>query len=364
MSNEVAIRVQNVSKKFQLRHAIRNEAGEESRDLWALKGISFEIKKGESVGIIGPNGSGKSTLLKILAGVTKPTTGKVEINGRVASILDIGAGFHPELSGRENVFLNGQIHGFSKREIAARFDAIVDFSGIEKFIDEPVKNYSNGMYLRLAFSIMAHLEFDAYLLDEVMGVGDEEFKNKSRQHFLENKKIASYIHASHDEGALSITSERCLEFKAGILIQDKSNYNFLRMADRLPEKHFNMSFFHTIKDNYIHLNVEVDCDNQVSDITIVFHNSSYSKSFVVSSLHGKKKTGQFASKKVFSTQIDKKMITRGDYLVKIVLIDDNLKILHEKYMDQVVSIPEYDGYDLFFNSYPGAVRVFCDWTID
>src|SRR5690606_19206903 len=131
--------------------------------------------KGENVGIIGPNGSGKSTLLKILAGVTKPTSGTVDINGRIASILDIGAGFHPELSGKENVFLNGQILGFAKSEIAPKYKEIVEFSGIGKYIDEPVKNYSNGMYLRLAFSIMVHLDFDIYLFDEVMSVGDAEF---------------------------------------------------------------------------------------------------------------------------------------------------------------------------------------------
>lgn len=177
-NNDIAIRVENLSKKFTLQHAVKDEHGNNTHELWALKDVSFEIKKGESVGIIGPNGSGKSTLLKILAGVTKPTTGKVEIYGRVASILDIGAGFHPELSGRENVFLNGQLLGFSKKEIQSKFDEIVDFSGIEKFIDEPVKNYSNGMYLRLAFSIMAHLDFDVYLFDEVFSVGDEEFQNK------------------------------------------------------------------------------------------------------------------------------------------------------------------------------------------
>lgn len=181
MSSEVAIRVENVSKRYHMRHPVTTDTEEETHELWALKDVSFEIKKGESVGIIGPNGSGKSTLLKILAGVTKPTSGKVEIFGRVASILDIGAGFHTELSGRENVFLNGQIHGFTKKEIAAKFDAIVEFSGIEKFIDEPVKNYSNGMYLRLAFSIMAHLDFDVYLLDEVLAVGDENFQNKSAE---------------------------------------------------------------------------------------------------------------------------------------------------------------------------------------
>ncbi len=175
MDANIAIKVENLSKVFSFRHSVKDDLGNETDKLWALNDISFEIKKGESVGIIGPNGSGKSTLLKILAGVTKPTSGKVSIKGRVASILDIGAGFHPELSGRENIFLNGQLLGFTKKEIQSHYDEIVEFSGIAKFINEPVKNYSNGMYLRLAFSIMAHLDFDVYLFDEVLSVGDAEF---------------------------------------------------------------------------------------------------------------------------------------------------------------------------------------------
>lgn len=199
MNSDTAIKVTNLSKVYTLRHPRTDENGVETNEHWALKDVSFEIKKGESVGIIGPNGSGKSTLLKILAGVTKPTSGSVEIRGKVASILDIGAGFHPELSGRENVYLNGQIHGFSKKEIESKLDEIVTFSGIEKFIDEPVKNYSNGMYLRLAFSIMAHLDFDVYLFDEVLSVGDAEFQNKTQikiQAILKRKKTVLYV--GHD----------------------------------------------------------------------------------------------------------------------------------------------------------------------
>lgn len=198
MKTDIAIQISNVSKVYPLRHPQMDEEGNLVHEHWALKDVSLEIKKGESVGIIGPNGSGKSTLLKILAGVTKPTQGEVKIRGKVASILDIGAGFHPELSGRENVYLNGQIHGFSKKEIASKFDEIVAFSGIEKFIDEPVKNYSNGMYLRLAFSIMAHLDFDVYLLDEVLSVGDAEFQNKCIEMICDlsnnNKTVISIYH--------------------------------------------------------------------------------------------------------------------------------------------------------------------------
>lgn len=200
MNSDIAIKVENLSKCYTMRHPIKDEHGNDTHEHWALKAVSFEIKKGESVGIVGPNGSGKSTLLKILAGVTKPTSGSVKIRGKVASILDIGAGFHPDLSGRENVFLNGQIHGFSKKEIESNFNEIVAFSGIGKFIEEPVKNYSNGMYLRLAFSIMAHLDFDVYLLDEVLAVGDEEFIDKARDRIqtfsFQNKTVISVYHNS------------------------------------------------------------------------------------------------------------------------------------------------------------------------
>lgn len=185
MESDVAIKVEKLSKVFLMNRPIRNDKGEFDSELEAIKNISFEIKKGKSVGIIGPNGSGKSTLLKILAGITKPSSGKVYMNGRVASILDIGAGFHSELSGRENIFLNGQIHGFSKKEIKEDLERIIAFSGIEKFIDEPVKNYSNGMYLRLAFSIMIHLDFDIYLMDEVLNVGDAAFRFQSTEKIKE-----------------------------------------------------------------------------------------------------------------------------------------------------------------------------------
>jgi ABC-type polysaccharide/polyol phosphate transport system ATPase subunit len=204
MKDNIAISIKNISKKYRLQQPIKDADGNETHELWALKDISFDIKKGESVGIIGSNGSGKSTLLKILAGVTKPTTGSAEIKGKVASILDIGAGFHPELSGRENVFLNGQIYGFSHREVKEKYIEIVEFSGIGKFIDEPVKNYSNGMYLRLAFSIMAHLDFDVYLFDEVFSVGDAEFSMKAREKFhrlLNSEKTILFV--SHNLNELA-----------------------------------------------------------------------------------------------------------------------------------------------------------------
>lgn len=155
----------------------RTQKGE-SDYVWSLRDINFEIEQGDAVGIIGRNGAGKSTLLKLLSKVTKPTTGRILTNGRIASLLEVGTGFHPEMTGRENVFLNGAILGMTRKEIVRKFDEIVDFSGVERYIDTPVKRYSSGMYVRLAFAVAAHLESEILIVDEVLAVGDAEFQKK------------------------------------------------------------------------------------------------------------------------------------------------------------------------------------------
>lgn len=181
-----AIEVKNVWKKYRIgRPQTLTKAlpffifRERQRDFWALKGINLQIKRGETLGIIGPNGSGKSTFLKILSGITTSTKGKVSIIGRVASLLELGTGFHPELTGRENIYLYGTILGITKSEIKKNFNDIVYFSGVGKFLETPVKHYSSGMYIRLAFSVVIHLDWDILIVDEVLGVGDEQFQKKS-----------------------------------------------------------------------------------------------------------------------------------------------------------------------------------------
>src|SRR4051812_45855996 len=149
-----------------------------SNIVWSLKDINFEVKQGDAVGIVGRNGAGKSTLLKLLSQITAPTTGLIKAHGRVASLLEVGTGFHPELTGRENIYLNGAILGMRKHEIKRKFDEIVDFSGVERYIDTPVKRYSSGMYVRLAFAVAAHLESEILIVDEVLAVGDVEFQKK------------------------------------------------------------------------------------------------------------------------------------------------------------------------------------------
>ncbi|MEN9511474.1 MAG: hypothetical protein RLZZ370_1293 [Bacteroidota bacterium] len=186
------------------------------RYVWALKNINFEVRQGEVMGIIGRNGAGKSTLLKILSRVTTPTTGEIRIKGKIASLLEVGTGFHPELTGRENVFLNGAILGMSKSEIKRKFDEIVQFSGVARYIDTPVKRYSSGMYVRLAFAVAAHLEPEILVIDEVLAVGDTEFQKKCLGKI---KEVAgggrTVLFVSHNMGAVSDICDRAIMIERG-----------------------------------------------------------------------------------------------------------------------------------------------------
>jgi lipopolysaccharide transport system ATP-binding protein len=186
-------------------------------DFWALRDVSFDVKRGEVVGIIGRNGAGKSTLLKILSRITEPTEGRVRIRGRVASLLEVGTGFHPELTGRENVFLNGAIMGMSKAEIRHKFDEIVAFAEVEKFLDTPVKRYSSGMYVRLAFAVAAHLEPEILVVDEVLAVGDSQFQKKclGKMQDVAAHEGRTVLFVSHQMEAISALTQRCLYLKGG-----------------------------------------------------------------------------------------------------------------------------------------------------
>jgi lipopolysaccharide transport system ATP-binding protein len=205
--------------------------GDEIEEFWALRHVSFDVKRGEVVGIIGRNGAGKSTLLKILSRITEPTEGRVSIKGRIASLLEVGTGFHPELSGRENIFLNGAILGMTKAEIRAKFDEIVDFAGVEQFIDTPVKRYSSGMYVRLAFAVAAHLEPEILIVDEVLAVGDAEFQKKC---LGKMKDVAGHgrtiLFVSHNIQAMQQLCDRAV-------LMDKGKVSYLGNIPTAIEKY-------------------------------------------------------------------------------------------------------------------------------
>ena len=205
-------------------------AGDEIEAFWALRDINFEIKRGDRVGIIGRNGAGKSTLLKVLSRITEPSAGRVEIRGRVASLLEVGTGFHPELTGRENIYLNGAILGMTRSEIKKKFDEIVDFAGVEKFLDTPVKRYSSGMYVRLAFAVAAHLEPEILVVDEVLAVGDAEFQKKclGKMEEVSKNEGRTVLFVSHNTGLISQLCENCILLTNGKILTFEQTRNVLK----------------------------------------------------------------------------------------------------------------------------------------
>jgi len=239
MSDNV-IQVENLSKKYILRHqasgrsryvALRDVMADKVRSLfrrkndsfadheefWALRDVSFSVQRGDSIGIIGRNGAGKSTLLKILSRITDPSSGRIEINGRVASLLEVGTGFHPELTGRENIYLNGAILGMKRAEIKKKFDEIVAFAEVEKFLDTPVKHFSSGMYVRLAFSVAAHLESEILIVDEVLAVGDVQFQRKcfGKMENLSGREGRTVLFVSHNMDLITKLCSKALLLDAG-----------------------------------------------------------------------------------------------------------------------------------------------------
>ena len=227
------LRFDCVSKRYRIRREGRNSSGtlplprllrawtRPRTDFWALRDVSFEAHRGESLGIIGHNGAGKSTILKLIAGITAPTAGEITIRGRLAALIEVGSGFHPELTGRENIFLNGSILGMSRREIADKLDSIVDFAGVQPFIDVPVKQFSSGMYVRLGFSIAAHLDPDILLLDEVLAVGDAAFQSRCLERIDEMRAAGvTIVFISHDLGSVERICDRVILMDHGRIVDE------------------------------------------------------------------------------------------------------------------------------------------------
>jgi lipopolysaccharide transport system ATP-binding protein len=202
--------------------------------IWALKGISLHVNAGQVMGLIGKNGSGKSTLLKIISRITKPTEGSLQINGRVGALLEVGTGFHPDLSGKENIYLNASIIGMNKKEIESQLDSIIEFSEIGHFIDTPVKHYSSGMFMRLAFSVAAHLNSEIMLIDEVLAVGDAAFQNKCKDKIKAIAKSGkTIIFTSHDMSAIKDICDQCLVIDNGKIIYLGNSDEAIKIYNRL-----------------------------------------------------------------------------------------------------------------------------------
>ena len=255
------LEVQGIAKKFRIRHerqaylsirdsmmSLLKKSGTTSEEFYALNEITFSLEAGESVGIFGKNGAGKSTLLKILSKITPPTKGKIISRGRIASLLEVGTGFHPELSGRENIFLNGSILGMKRKEIDSKMDEIIGFSGIERFLDTPLKHYSSGMSLRLAFSVAAFLEPEIIIIDEVLAVGDAEFQKKCIGKMEDiSKSGRTILFVSHNMTAITSLCSRCIYLKAGQLFKDGQTDEVVNMYNKLESAVTTEVHFHEPK---------------------------------------------------------------------------------------------------------------------
>ena len=288
----IVIKVENLGKKYIISHqqerytALRDvmadtakkaikkvigkgEALPKKEEFWALRNIDFEVNAGDRIGIIGRNGAGKSTLLKLLSRITEPTEGKIKIKGKIASLLEVGTGFHNELTGKENIFLNGAVLGMSKKEILKKMDDIVEFSGVEKFLDTPVKRYSSGMYVRLAFAVAANLETEILLVDEVLAVGDAEFQKKclGKMEDVSNKEGRTILFVSHNMNAIERLCDSCLLLNKGSLIENSKNVNFVIKKYLYNDQESNLG-----KDIWINSGKDYD-NNWFEPLKFYFSNS-------------------------------------------------------------------------------------------
>jgi lipopolysaccharide transport system ATP-binding protein len=357
--------------------------------VWALKDINFELKQGEVLGIIGRNGAGKSTLLKLLSKVTTPSKGYIKIKGRIASLLEVGTGFHPELTGRENIFLNGAILGMTKAEIRSKFDEIVDFSGVERYIDTPVKRYSSGMYVRLAFAVAAFLEPEILIIDEVLAVGDAEFQKKCLGRMKDVSTIdgRTILFVSHNLGAVRNLCDNVIilkngglvyqgEMNRGIKLYLDSNNNNSSSVYRRPNNKMGVSYFDAIEivDSSGNIKEEFSFDEEINIMSKVYMAEKHLSSKVGF------KVFDNIDRCVFTSEVDIKSFTnRGgeiELLTKIpsnLLVPNSYKIhfsIHIPNIEFIESLPDVvqfnvieTGTDFFqySNTDVGCVFVNCKW---
>jgi lipopolysaccharide transport system ATP-binding protein len=357
--------------------------------VYSLQDINFEINQGDAVGIIGRNGAGKSTLLKILSRVTTPTTGKINIKGRVASLLEVGTGFHPELTGRENIYLNGAILGMRKREIDRKLDEIIDFSGVERYIDTPVKRYSSGMYVRLAFAVAAHLESEILIVDEVLAVGDAEFQKKCLGKMGEVSKGEgrTVLFVSHNLAAVTTLCQRSLVLGNGRLVFNDSTMNavkFYLQNNNQNQKKYRVNEINYSTDKIIEARLLSDSgsecysfsfnQNVVLQIFIFIKNAVVGThlGFTILNNHHQKvfsdvyklKENQFNQDELgIEIKIPSKVLLSGFYHVDVALFASNIG--NYDYVSEACTFEIIDFHSdlsVFNGSDIGNVMVECKWT--
>ncbi len=408
------IEAENISKKYIIDHKSGNVKGNTIReivtdnfknffkkkveneisheDFWALKNVSFKINQGDRVGIIGSNGAGKSTMLKVLSRITEPSEGRITIKGRVASLLEVGTGFHPELSGRENIFLNGAILGMKRQEIKDHFDEIVDFAGVEKFLDTPVKRYSSGMYVRLGFAISAHLEPEILIVDEVLAVGDAEFQRKC----LGKMKDASnsgrtILFVSHNLTAVQGLCNKAMYLQKGSLLEMgetnlvlanylsniqktalESSWDNLENApgnDKVRLKKIKLSPDYL--DNLKHIDVRTSFKIQIEFWNMMENDNNLNVSLHLNALTGECifniGTPSISLKKgIISAEckIPANFMNDGSYAISLMIVKDKSTVVHNFEEVLIFEIEDYREETTWYGKWPGYVRPMIDFPIN
>ena len=406
------ITAENISKKYIIGHKRSKNAGslrdfftdtyanffskkkdlvfQEKEEFWALKDINFSIEKGDRVGIVGHNGAGKSTLLKILSRITEPSTGNITIKGRVASLLEVGTGFHPELTGRENIYLNGAILGMKQDEIKRSFDAIVDFAGIEKFLDTPVKRYSSGMYVRLGFSIAAHLDPEILIVDEVLAVGDSEFQKKCLGKMRDvSESGRTLIFVSHNLTAIQSLCNKAFYFEKGRLIdQGDSTHIITSYLSRVSQKNLEKNW-HSLEDapgndqvrikscrliphyqdNLKHIDVRTPFElyfefwnlEESAELNLSLHLYSYTGECIFNV----GTPSQNCAKGLVSAtcHIPGHFLNDGSYIVSVMVVKDTSSVLYNLEEALSFDIEDYRENVTWYGKWPGYIRPQLDFSI-
>lgn len=348
MSKEIAIQIEDLSKKYfigskqdTLRGTISSLFNRNRKEeFWALQDLNLIVKRGESIGLIGRNGAGKSTLLKILSKITPPTRGKVILNGRVASLLEVGTGFHPELTGRENIYLNGSLLGMTRIEVTKKLDEIIDFSGIEMFVDTPIKHYSTGMYMRLAFSVAAHLDTEILLVDEVLAVGDEEFQAKclGKMNQFSSVQGRTVIFVSHNITQIKKLCSRTILLNRGKITMDgESEYVCDKYIGKetLRKTQFFEKYLEKIEVNTVdNLEIRVHYNLKghkfiIPDFGFIVHDSHGKDFFGTNSTLEKIKPTQFSDIGKIIVNVKTPILVKGSYTMSVWFNDGKNNLIYE-----------------------------------